>query len=42
MEKGDIYEVEVPFEFPLMTKLDSHFIAMLNDKTMNGLKTARR
>lgn len=42
MEKGDIYEVKVTFEFPLMTKLDSQFIAMLNDKTMNGVEDGQK
>ena len=42
MEKGDIYEVEVTFEFPLVTKLDSQFITMLNDKTMNGFEDGQK
>jgi hypothetical protein len=42
MGKGDIYEVEVTFEFPLTTKLDSQFIAMLNDKTMNGFEDGQK
>lgn len=42
MEKGDIYEAEVTFEFPPVTKLDGQFIAMLNDKTMNGFEDSQK
>ena len=36
-EQGDLYEVSYP-GFPPVTKLDSQFIAMLNDETMNGFE----